>query len=162
MDATTILAWTALGLGLFLGALGTILPGLPGAALIVVGAMIHKWLLPGVLSWWTIGALAVLAILSWIIDIAGGLMGARLGGASRAGLIGAAIGGFVGLAFGLPGLVLGPFVGAIAGDLFAKRRDLAGLLRAGGGAALGFVISLVLRLVILVVMAVTLVVDVFV
>lgn len=162
MDAnmTIFLAWLALAGGLLLGAMGTVIPGLPGAAMVVAGALVHKWLLPGVLSWWTVGFLAGLAVISWIVDLMGGVMGARLGGATKAGLIGAAIGGALGLLFGLPGLILGPFFGAIVGDLYAKRTNVLALMRSGSGAALGFLISLVMRILLLIAMAVAILVDI--
>jgi uncharacterized protein YqgC (DUF456 family) len=47
-----------------------------------------------------------------------------------------AAGALLGLFFGLPGVLLGPFVGAVAGELLARRgAGVAG--RAGVGAALG-------------------------
>lgn len=154
-----LIAWLFLAAGLLLGALGTVLPGLPGAVFTVVGVVVHKWLLPGILSWWTVGLVGVLAALSWIVDLMGGFLGARWGGATRRGLIGAAIGGLVGLVFGLPGLILGPFLGAVIGDLSAHRRDVVALAKSGGGAAFGFVLSLFLRLILLTAMALLIVGD---
>lgn len=162
MTWTEIFGWLALGGGLLFGALGTLLPGLPGALLVFAGALLNKWLLPDVLTWWTISIVGALALISWIVDLAGGILGARLGGATRAGLTGAAIGGMIGLFFGLPGLVIGPFCGAIIGDLISKRRDLKALLLSGSGAAAGFLLSLFVRLLILATMAIVLIADVLI
>lgn len=154
MTSLAFLAWAILIVGFVLAALGTILPGLPGSAFVVIGVIAHKLLLPESYSWWIVAAITVLAIFSWVADLAGGAMGAKLGGASKYGLIGAAIGGILGLFLGLPGLLIGPFLGAIAGDLYAKRRDLAELLKSGTGAAIGFIFSLIARLVLLVTMGI--------
>lgn len=141
-----LLGWLALAAGFILAFLGTILPGLPGSVFIVLGAVAHLYLVPGLLSWTTIIVLAVLAIASWAADLLGGALGAKLGGATRAGLIGATVGGALGIFLGLPGLIVGPFIGAVVGDIYAKRRDLGLLLKSGTGAAVGFFISLFLRL----------------
>ena len=149
-----VLGWTALAAGFILAFAGTILPGLPGSVFIVLGAIAHLYLVPPMLSWTTIIVLGVLALLSWGADLLGGAMGARLGGATKAGLIGATLGGFFGIFLGLPGLIIGPFIGAIVGDMYAKRRDIMKLFRSGAGAAAGFFISLVLRLGLLMVQAI--------
>lgn len=154
-----VTAWTALCVGFLLAAIGSIIPGLPGALFVVIGAAIHKWLLPGLLSTWGLGLLAGLALLAWLSDLLATTLGARWGGASRWGMLGAACGGFVGLFFGPPGLLLGPFVGAIAGDLYAHRTELKKLLRSGAGAALGVLLALLMRLVILAIMLVVVLVD---
>lgn len=147
-------AWFALIVGFFIGCLGTVLPVLPGAAIIFVGVLIHKLLLPPTFSWITVSIIGVLAVLSWLIDFLASIWGAKLGGATSKGLIGAAVGGLVGLPFGLPGLILGPFFGAIVGDIVAKRHQIYDLLKSGTGAAFGFFISLMLRFIILLVIAI--------
>jgi len=54
------------------------------------------------------------------VDFAATALGARRVGASRQAIAGAAIGTLVGVFFGPIGLVLGPFVGAVAGELAAR------------------------------------------
>jgi len=51
----------------------------------------------------------------------------------------------VGIFFGLPGLVLGPFVGAVAGELSANR-ELLHAGRAGLGTWLGLLLGTVAKL----------------
>jgi hypothetical protein len=66
-------------------------------------------------------------------------------GASPRAVLGATLGAIVGIFFGLPGLVLGPFVGAVAGELAANRKLLhAG--RAGLGTWLGLLLGSVAKL----------------
>lgn len=149
-----LLGWIALAAGFILAFAGTILPGLPGSIFIVLGAIAHLHFVPGMLTWTTIIVLGVLALLSWGADLLGGAMGARIGGATKAGLIGATAGGFFGIFLGLPGLIIGPFIGAIIGDIYAKRRDIAALFKSGAGAAAGFFISLILRLGLLIAQAI--------
>jgi uncharacterized protein YqgC (DUF456 family) len=154
-------AWASLVLGFVLASVGTIVPGLPGALFVVVGILIHKFLLPTVFSWWVIAMISFLAVISWLVDFFAGIWGAKLGGATRFGILGAAIGGFVGVFFGLPGMLLGPFAGAVAGDILAKRRDLVALFKSGSGAAFGYVLSILTRLVILIIMLISVMVGSF-
>jgi len=55
------------------------------------------------------------------------------------------VGAIVGMFFGLPGLVLGPFIGAVLGEL-SGGRDLARSGRAGVGAWLGVVVATAVKL----------------
>jgi len=56
-----------------------------------------------------------------VIDFAASALGAKRVGASPRAISGALIGSVVGLFFGLPGLLLGPFVGAVLGELSMQR-----------------------------------------
>lgn len=154
-----ITAWTALCAGFLLAAIGSVVPGLPGALFAVLGALVHRWLLPGMLSTWGIGLLLGLAMLAWLSDALATSLGAKFGGATRSGMLGAALGGFIGLFFGPPGLLLGPFLGAIGGDLYAKRTELKALVRSGAGATLGVLLALLLRLGLLSLMLLVVLVD---
>ena len=59
-------------------------------------------------------------------------------------MAGAALGTLLGLLFGLPGLILGPFVGAVLGELSAHR-DLARAGRAGVAAWIGFAVVAIVK-----------------
>jgi hypothetical protein len=95
---------------------------IPGALLIFIGLLLAAWAdgfaRVGAVGLSIIGALG---LLSWGADFAATVMGAKRVGASPLALAGATIGGLVGLFLGLAGLVLGPFVGAVAGELIARR-----------------------------------------
>lgn len=141
-----IIAWTALVLGLLSGPFGAFIPVLPGAVLPVIGALMHKLILPGVLSWWTIAALVVIAILERIVDFVGTIVGAKWAGATRWGLFGAAVGGIVGLFFAPFGLLLGPIIGAFVAEIVFAQRELGASIKSGFGAGVGYGISLAARL----------------
>jgi uncharacterized protein YqgC (DUF456 family) len=140
-----ILAWAVLGLCCLGGVAGVILPVVPGAFLILAGAVAHKLMLPEWLSWWTIGVLAVAAILDRVVDILGTVLGARWAGATRWGLAGAAVGGLAGLFFGLPGLFLGPVIGAFCAEVAFARRGMEASVKSGVGAGIGFGVSTALK-----------------
>lgn len=132
------ITWTLSSLLILIGFLGAILPGLPGLPLMAAGALLHKVFLPEVLSWWTVALFILVALVGLGLDFLVTLYASRKAGASRAGTVGAIIGGFAGLFLALPGLLLGPFVGAVLAELLVARRTGAEAFKAGLGAGLGF------------------------
>ena len=131
-----------------IGLAGTVLPVIPGALLVFAGlfaaAYADGFTRVGALGLTIIG---VLGALSFVADFVASLLGAKRVGASPQALFGAAIGGGVGLFFGLPGMVLGPFVGAVGGEFLARRR-LSQAGKVGLGTWLGLVASAVLKVII--------------
>jgi uncharacterized protein len=140
-----ILSWTLLVVLLLAGLAGVILPFLPGALIIFLGALLHKVITPEWLSWNTVIILAVMVLVERLLDFLGTMIGARWLGATRWGVLGAVIGGIVGIFFGIPGLILGPVFGALIGEIVFARRSLGLSAKAGFGAAVGFGISTVTR-----------------
>lgn len=130
-----------------IGLLGTVLPVVPGAIIILAAAVLHQVMLGSEKSvgWWNVGVLVVLALLSYALELAGGYFGAKRFGATKWGAFGAMIGGIVGLFFSFPGLIAGPIVGAIAGELVAGKR-LVSAGRAGWGTLLGNLAGMVGKL----------------
>jgi uncharacterized protein YqgC (DUF456 family) len=61
-------------------------------------------------------------------------------------VIGSAVGLLVGLFLGLPGILLGPAVGAIVFE-YAKDPNFGRAARAGAGAFVGFVVGSILKVV---------------
>ena len=138
---TTIALWLLAALLVVAGIVGTVLPALPGAVLVFAGLLLAAWADGFVhVGTLTLVGLGVLAALSYAVDFAATALGAKKLGASRRALVGAALGALVGLFFGLPGVLLGPFIGAVLGEL-SERRDLVQAGRAGVGAWLGLVLG---------------------
>ena len=131
-----------------IGLAGTVLPVIPGALLVFAGLFVAAWAdgfaRVGALGLTIIG---VLGALSFVADFVASLMGAKRVGASPQALFGAALGGGVGLFFGLPGMVLGPFVGAVGGEFLARRR-LVQAGKVGLGTWLGLVAAAVVKVII--------------
>jgi uncharacterized protein YqgC (DUF456 family) len=92
-------------------------------------------------SGWTLAFLALLAASTLVIDVVAAAAGAKRVKASRWAIAGAAVGTVVGLFFGLPGLVLGPFVGAVGGEL-AAQRDWRAAGKVGLGTSLGLLLGI--------------------
>lgn len=131
-------AWWALSVVLIaIGVVGTVLPALPGAALVLAGIVLGGWI-DGFtrVGGWAIGAATMLAILAWTTDYVAALLGAKKVGASREALIGAALGTVAGVFTGFVGLLFMPLVGAAVGEAWAQRERLgADTVGAGGQVA---------------------------
>jgi hypothetical protein len=131
-----------------LGLAGLLLPALPGLPLIFAGLLLTAWagefLLIGV---WPLVFIGLLMLVGMGVDFLAGLLGTKSVGASKWAMVGAGLGALIGLFFGLPGLLLGPFVGAIAGELIATDR-LEQAMKAGVGAALGMILGGIAKIVI--------------
>lgn len=137
----TVLLWILAVALVFAGLAGMLLPALPGAPLLFAGLLMAAWAEDFTyVGTKTLIVLGIMAALSYALDFAATALGARRFGASSRAITGAALGTVVGLFFGLPGLVLGPFLGAVAGELTA-RRDLQAAAGAGIGAFLGLLLA---------------------
>jgi uncharacterized protein YqgC (DUF456 family) len=132
---------------ILLGLAGTILPALPGLPLMFAGMLLAAWADRfAQIGGWTIGVLALLTAVSVAVDIAATAMGARRVGASKLAMLGAARGTlFGGILFNIPGLILGPFAGAMAGELIHGREWLHAS-KIGFGTWLGLAIGAALKL----------------
>ena len=147
-------AWVFAVLLVVIGFAGTVLPALPGPPILLLGLVLMAWLDGFVqVSVMTLFWLGVLAFLSIVIDFLATAEGARRFGAGRHAILGATVGLLVGLFFGLPGILFGPFIGAVAGHLIS-RANLDSSMRAGVGASLGVVVGTAAKVVVAVVMVV--------
>ncbi len=128
-------------LALVAGLAGVVLPVIPGSALLVGGALLVGWA-DGFtrVSGWTVAVCAVIGVAIWAVDFAAGVLGAKAFGASKWAVIGSAVGLVVGLFLGLPGIVLGPAIGALAFE-YMRDPNFERALRAGTGAFVGFVLG---------------------
>ena len=128
------------------GIIGTVLPALPGPPLVFAGLLLGAWIdnfqRVGYFSLTLLGALTVLSV---VVDIVAGIYGAKRVGASPPALVGATLGTIFGIFLGIPGLVLGPFVGALTGELIVHGNALvAG--RVAFGTWLGMLLAVAVKL----------------
>ncbi|RYG11530.1 MAG: DUF456 domain-containing protein, partial [Burkholderiales bacterium] len=101
------------------GVAGVILPALPGLPLVFAGMLLAAW--AGdfqQIGWVTLVVLGVLTLVSVAVDFFATMVGAQRVGASRKALAGTLIGTFAGLFFMPIGLLAGPFIGALLGELW--------------------------------------------
>lgn len=145
MDTATLL-YVASGLLIVVGLLGIVLPALPGLPIVFAGMLLAAWTGDFErISGWTVAVLAVLTLVAMALDFIAGLLGAKRVGASRLALVGAAIGTVAGLFFGLLGLIVGPFVGAVAGELI-HGREAAKSMKVGLGTWIGMAFGAIVKI----------------
>ncbi|MBU2622206.1 MAG: DUF456 domain-containing protein [Proteobacteria bacterium] len=132
----TTALWITAVLLILVGVIGALLPVLPGIPLIFGGMLIAAWIGDfQQISALTVVVMAILAVFGIVIDYVAAAMSAKKAGASRQGVIGAAIGTIAGVFTGLWGLLFMPLAGAAVGEFIAHKD----LLRAGKiGAATWF------------------------
>ncbi len=127
------------------GIVSLALPLVPGVAIIFLGIVVVAWADDFArIGPWMLGTLLVLTLVAMVADNVAGMFGAKRAGASGWGVLGAGVGALVGLPFGLPGVVLGPAVGALAFE-YLKNPDLARAGKAGLGGLVGFVLAVVAK-----------------
>ena len=141
----TILLWALAVVLVVLGLIGTILPALPGAVLIVGGLVLAAWAdgfaRVGV---WTLVVIGAIGAASYLVDFAAAALGAKKLGASPRAMVGAGLGTLLGLFLGLPGIIFGPCLGAVIGEL-TVHRDMAKVGKAGLAAWLGFLVGMAVK-----------------
>jgi uncharacterized protein YqgC (DUF456 family) len=145
MDIALYLLAAALIVG---GLVGSVIPALPGLPMIFGGIWLtaavdhYRHLGP----WWLliIGGLGAVGV---ILEFIASTLGAKRVGASRQALWGASIGTLAGMFFGIPGLLLGPFIGAIIGEL-ASGNSVLRSAHVGIGTWIGLLFGTLMKLVI--------------
>lgn len=138
--------WILAVILVIVGLVGTLLPVLPGAPLIFVGVLVAAWAedfqrITGL----TIAVLAALAVIGVVIDYVAAAMSAKRAGASRAGIIGAALGTVAGIVTGLWGLLFMPLVGAAIGE-FIAHRDALRAGKVGAATWMGLLVGTAVKL----------------
>ena len=127
------------------GVVSLVAPVVPGVAIIYLGVVIVAWaddftrICPVMLA-----VMLGLTLMAMVADNIAALFGARRAGASAWGVFGAGIGALAGLVFGLPGVVLGPALGALTFE-YVRNPDAKKALRAGVGGFLGFVLGVIAK-----------------
>ena len=131
-----------------IGLAGTVLPVLPGIVLVFAGLFLAAWA-EGFARVGAVGLtiIGVLAALGFAADFLAALLGAKRVGASPRALLGATLGGVAGLFMGIPGMLVGPLVGAALGELWA-RGGLAQAGKVGIGTWLGLLFGAIAKVVI--------------
>ena len=135
------------------GLAGSVIPGLPGSPLILLGAFLYAWHTGfEVVTWTTLFWLLILTLLSQALDFLASALGVKKFGGSRWGMVGAILGAIFGLfAGGIFGLLLGPFLGALILEMIHSR-NMESALKSGLGTIIGFLMGTIGKLAIAMIM----------
>ena len=158
MDLHTTLYWIGILL-IVIGIAGSVLPLLPGIPVVFVGGLLIAWSTSFQnIGFWTLFFLFILMCLGIWIDIIGTSLGAKKAGAGKLAATGALVGTVVGLFFGIIGILICPFVGAVIGEILSNK-DIFQASRAGFGTWIGIILGSIMRFFICIVMTVIIILS---
>ncbi len=132
------------------GLAGCILPAVPGPPLSYIALLLLQ---ATRFAGFSVKFLLITATVTIIVTVADYFLpvwGTKKWGGSRAGAIGSVLGLLVGLFFSPLGIIVGPFAGAVVGELIAGR-DSNAALRSGFGSFVGFLLGTGMKLAVCVV-----------
>ena len=137
-------------LGLLLmivGIIGSLLPALPGPPISWVGILL-LYFCPGMeTNYWLLGITLVIAVVIGILDYVIPAKGTKYFGGSKYGIWGTNIGLVVGIFAPIPfGFLIGPFVGALVGELIYNSQEKGRAFKAATGSFIGFLAGTFMKL----------------
>lgn len=152
---------------LLLGLIGCVAPVIPGVPLSYVGLLLLHFTDRVQFSWQFLTVWAVIVIVIQVLDYFIPAWGTKKFGGSKYGVWGSTIGLLLGFFMGPWGIIIGPFVGAVVGELIyfnrhpkaiisgseqpasntqqAKNNNLTRALRAGFGSFVGLLTGTILK-----------------
>ncbi len=159
----TGVAWLVTGCLLVAGAVGCVLPVLPGHLILFIAAIAHRLMLgtDSGLQWWSFVVLALLMAISQAFEMISGAAGTRWFGGTRWGAAGALIGSIVGLFFLPFGLLVGPLVGAFACEMVFAKKETRPAAISGVGSVVGVLAGMGFKIVVGLLMILWFFLDVF-
>ena len=127
---------------ILLGIIGSFLPVLPGPITGWIGLYLLHLTNPINMNWIFLGITLAIAIFVWGIDYVIPAWGTKRFGGSKFGVRGSMIGLIAGLIFlGPLGIIIGPFIGALLGELIFDSSNFNRALKAAFGSFVGFLLS---------------------
>ncbi len=129
-----------------IGLVGTILPVLPGLPLMFAGMLLGAWADNfNAVGPVTLSILGMLTLISLVVDFWATAMGAKRVGASKLAIIGASAGTLLAFILGPWWLLIGPFAGAVIGELY-HQRHFTQAAKVGIGTWIGLLVGVALKL----------------
>ena len=136
---------------MILGVIGSFLPVLPGPLTSWVGLLILHFSNVVQMNRTFLIITFAIALSIWILDYIIPVMGTKRFGGSKAGIIGTSLGLIVGLIAPIPGgIIIGPFCGALIGELINKS-EFKKAVKAAFGSFLGFLASSFIKFIVAVI-----------
>ena len=158
------MAWAVTISLLLAGAVGCVLPVLPGHLIIFIAAVAHRLMLgdEAGLQWWSFVILVILMTVSQTFEMISGAAGTKWFGGTRWGAAGALIGTIAGLFFLPFGLLLGPLVGAFVAEVAFAKKETRPAAISGVGSVVGTLAGMGFKIVVGILMIGWFLLDVFV
>nr|WP_319570436.1 DUF456 domain-containing protein [uncultured Draconibacterium sp.] len=129
------------------GVLGCVLPIIPGPPLSYIGLLLlhfterYQFSSKFLIIW------AIITVVVYVLDYLIPAWGTKKFGGSKRGIFGSIIGLVIGMFFFPPfGIIIGPFIGAVVGELTIGK-DSGAALKSGFGSFLGFLAGTLLKLI---------------
>ena len=135
---------------MLIGILGSFLPALPGPPVSWVGLFLLYLTKAIPNDWVVLGITLAIAIIVFALDYIIPAVGTKKFGGTKSGMIGTLIGLLIALIFpifGIFGIIIWPFVGALVGELINKA-DSKTALKAAFGSFIGFLTGTFLKFVV--------------
>ena len=134
---------------IIVGLLGSFLPVLPGPSISWVGLALLYFTKAVPANYWILGIALLITVVISILDYVIPAKGTKKFGGSSYGIWGTNIGLVIGIFAPIPfGFLIGPFVGALVGELIYDYKDHNRALKAAAGSFVGFLASSFMKFVI--------------
>lgn len=127
---------------MIIGVFGSFLPVVPGPGLSWIGLLLLYFTKAVPANYWILGVTILIVIVISILDYTIPAKGTKKFGGSSYGIWGTNIGLIIGIFAPIPfGFIIGPFVGALVGELIYDSKDHHRALKAATGSFIGFLAS---------------------
>ena len=127
---------------MLIGIIGSIAPVLPGPAFSWFGILLLYCTASLTMNYWLLGITLAITIILSVLDYIIPAQGTKRFGGSKYGIWGTNIGLIVGLIAPIPfGFLIGPFLGALVGELVFDSSNHHRALKAATGSLVGFLAS---------------------
>jgi uncharacterized protein len=151
-----IVYWSIIVILFIIGFVGLIYPIIPSVLFLLAGYLLYGVFFsfePFGWFFWLIQSFFI--ILLFIADYIANMIGIQKYGGSKAGVWGSTIGLIAG-PFVIPflGILIGPFIGAIAAELLVNKTNFKDSLKIGFGSVVGFISSVITKTIIQILMLV--------
>lgn len=130
-----------------LGIVGCIVPMLPGTPLSYAGILLLHFTNQVQFTTTQLIVWLIVVVILQVLDYITPMLGSKYSGGTTYGNRGCIAGTIVGLFFMPWGIIMGPFLGAVIGEMLGGR-DLEHALKAGIGSMIGFVLGTLLKVIV--------------
>lgn len=134
---------------IIIGLIGSFLPVLPGPSVSWVGLALLYFTKAIPANYWILGIAFLITVIISVLDYVIPAKGTKKFGGSSYGIWGTNIGLIIGILAPVPfGFIIGPFVGALIGELIYDFKDHNRALKAAAGSFAGFLASSFMKFVV--------------